>query len=83
LSAAAGSRIRSVRLGNGTGIPADNQTVLTLAISSFADTGGDGFTMLATDPGVPQETIADVLLAYIQRHGTVTPGAAGRITQLP
>ncbi len=83
LSAPAGGRIRSVRLDNGTAIPADAQVALTVAISSFADTGGDGYGMLASDPGIPQETMADVLLAYIRRRGSVTPSTSGRITQIP
>jgi len=83
LSAAPGGRLRSVRLDNGTDVAADAQTLLGLAISGFAATGGDGYSVPASGPGIPQETIADVLLTYIQRHGTLSPGTSDRITQLP
>jgi 5'-nucleotidase len=83
LSAAPGARLRSVRLDNGDDVAADSQTTLTIAISSFAATGGDGYAVLADGPGTPEETIADVLLSHIQQHGTVTPSISGRIQQLP
>lgn len=83
LSAVGGARVRSVRLDNGTNVDADSQTLLTLAISSFAGSGGDGYSMFAAGEGIAQETLADVLLADIQRRGTVSPSTSGRITQVP
>jgi 5'-nucleotidase-like protein len=83
LSAAAGARLRSVRLDNGGDVAADAHTLLTVAISSFAGSGGDGYSMLADGQGIPQETIADMLLTYIQRRGTISASPTGRITQLP
>ena len=83
LSAAAGARLRSVRLDNGVDVAADAQILVTVAISSFAGSGGDGYSMLADGQGIPQETIADVLLAYIKQRGTISASPAGRIAQLP
>ena len=83
LSADPGARVRTVQLDSGATVAADSQTHLTLAISSFAGTGGDGYSMFQDGQGIPQETIADVLMAYIQSRGTVAPSTSGRITQLP
>ena len=83
ISAAPGARVRSVRLDNGTDIAADSQPILTLAISSFAATGGDGYAMLADGKGIPQEAIADVLATYVRERGLLSPSTSGRIQQLP
>jgi 5'-nucleotidase len=44
--------------------------------------GGDGYTMLADGNGTSREVMADVLLAYIQGLGTVSPVVDGRIDDL-
>jgi 5'-nucleotidase len=80
-TAPAGSRVRSVALSDGTPILPD-ASVYTLATNDFVNAGGDGYTMLADGNGSSREVMADVLLAYIQELGTVTPVIDGRIDDL-
>jgi 5'-nucleotidase len=77
----AGSRVQSVTLDGGTPIQRDG-TVYTLATNDFVNLGGDGYTMLNDGTGTTREVMADVLLAYIQQQGTVTPVVDGRIDDL-
>lgn len=78
----AGSRVLSVQLPDGTPIPPD-ATTYTFATNDFTNAGGDGYTMLADGQGTSREVMADVLAAYIEELGTLTPTTAGRITRLP
>jgi 5'-nucleotidase len=57
-------------------------TVYTLATNDFVNVGGDGYTVLADGMGTSREVMADVLLAYIQELGTVSPVLDGRIDDL-
>ena len=77
----AGSRVVSVTLDDGTPIPPDS-TTYTFATNDFVNAGGDGYTMFVGEHGVTREVMADVLLAYIEDLGTITPAVEGRITRL-
>jgi 5'-nucleotidase len=78
-----GARVVSVELEDGTPIHPDSTTYV-LATNDFVNAGGDGYSMLAADPGdsVTREVMADVLLEYIQDLGTITPEIEGRIVRL-
>ena len=78
----AGSRIVSVELSDGTPILPDG-TLYSFATSDFVNAGGDGYTMLADGQGVTREIMADVVQAYIEFLGTITPTIEGRITKVP
>jgi 5'-nucleotidase len=78
----AGSRVLSVSLTDGTPILPD-ATTYTLATNDFVNAGGDGYAVLRDGQGITREVMADVLLAYIQSLGTITPTTDGRITKLP
>lgn len=82
LSAAAGARVQSVALDDGTPILA-NSTTYTLATVDFLNAGGDGYTMLADGQGTTREIFADVVTLAITALGTITPTTDGRITQVP
>lgn len=81
-SNAAGSRVQSIVLDNGTPI-LNNATTYTFATNNFINAGGDSYAMLNDGQGVVQEVLADVVVAYIQGLGVITPGIAGRIVVLP
>lgn len=78
-----GSRVVSVELDDGTSILPDD-TTYSLATNDFVNAGGDGYTMLAADPGdtVTREIMADVLLEHIQAEGVITPTLEDRIVRL-
>jgi 5'-nucleotidase len=71
----------SVTLSDGTAI-ARNATTYTLATNDFVNAGGDGYTVLADGTGTSRAVMADVLLAYIQEKGTISPLLDGRIDDL-
>jgi len=77
-----GSRVTSVTLDGGTPILADG-TLYTFATNDFVNAGGDFYTVFRDGQGITREVMADVLLAYIQGLGTITPTTSGRITKLP
>jgi 5'-nucleotidase len=80
---AAGSRVTSVTLADGTPIPADG-TTYTMALPNFVNAGGDGYTMLADGQGTTREVDADVMLAYVEEIGpSLTPTLDGRISKQP
>lgn len=74
----AGSRVVSVELEDDTPILPDG-TLYSLATNDFMNAGGDGYTMFVDGQGVTREVMADVLIAYIQDQGTITPTIEGRI----
>lgn len=78
----AGSRVTSVELADGTPVLPDG-TIYTFATNDFVNAGGDSYTMLADGQGATREVMADVVQAYIQDLGTITPTIEGRITTLP
>jgi 5'-nucleotidase len=77
---AAGDRVTSVELEDGTPIAPDG-TIYTLATNDFVNAGGDGYTMLADGAGVTREVMADVFLEFIEGD-TLTPTLEGRIVDL-
>ncbi|MBI4815004.1 MAG: 5'-nucleotidase C-terminal domain-containing protein [Deltaproteobacteria bacterium] len=80
-SNAAGSRIVSVTLDNGTPIPND-ASMYSLATTDFINNGGDGYTMLADGSGSSRELDAVVLAELVKKRGTISPAIEGRITRL-
>jgi 5'-nucleotidase len=82
---AAGSRVTSVQLDDGTPILAD-ATTYTVALPNFVNVGGDGYTMLNDGQGVTRDLDAAVMLAYMQEFGPNFDPASyplDRITKLP
>lgn len=82
---AAGSRVTSVQLDDGTPILAD-ATTYTVALPNFVNLGGDGYTMLNDGQGVTRELDAAVMLAYMEEFGPNFNPASyplDRITKLP
>lgn len=78
---AAGSRVVSASLNDGTPILPD-ATTYTLATNDFTNAGGDGYRMFADGQGTTRDLMANVLLEYM-RGKTLTPTTDGRITRLP
>ena len=79
VTAAAGSRVRSVTLADGTPIP-DDSTTYTLVTNDFTYGGGDGYTMLDNGTGVSRDLMANVVMDWIAGEGTITPSTDGRIS---
>lgn len=79
VGAAAGARIVSMALEDGTAIPEDG-TVYTLVTNDFTWTGGDLYTMLDNGTGVSRDLMANVVLDWITAEGTISPTTDGRIT---
>jgi 5'-nucleotidase len=76
-----GSRVVSVTLSDGTPVAPD-ATTYTLATNDFMNAGGDGYTVLADGMGTSREVMADVVLAYIEAKGTISPLIEGRSDDL-
>ena len=81
-SNAVGSRVTLVTLTDGTPIPNDG-TLYSFSTNDFVNAGGDFYTMFADGQGTTREVMADVVQAYIQDLGTITPVIEGRITKIP
>lgn len=75
----AGQRIVSIKLDDETPIPNDDSAKYSLTTSDFVASGGDGYTMLAGGDGTTRDKAADVLLAYLQAHNTLSPKTDGRL----
>ncbi len=71
-----GHRISDLRVD---GRPIDLHRSFTLAINSYRAAGGGGFPWLADAPRVEEidRTMADLMVDFFRRHGTVTPHADG------
>ncbi len=75
-----GSRVISIRVGNA---PLDDKRMYTVATNDFVSQGGDGYTMFADasrllpDPDAP--LLANEVMTYIRKLGTVKTGVEGRI----
>lgn len=78
---AAGSRVVSVALTDGTPIPPDS-TTYTATTNDYTNAGGDGYTMLADGQGVSRDLMANDVREYIAAQGTISPTVEGRITRL-
>ncbi len=76
-----GSRVVSVTMNDGTPILPDG-TIYTLALNDFLNAGGDGYTMFVDGQGVTREVLADIVGAYIESLGTITPVIEGRIVDV-
>ncbi len=80
-SRAAGSRILSVTLNDGTAV-APNGTTYTATTNDFTNGGGDGYVELRDGQGTTRNLMADDLVNYIKAKGTLTPTIDGRIDDL-
>jgi 2',3'-cyclic-nucleotide 2'-phosphodiesterase (5'-nucleotidase family) len=75
-----GERVTAIRVG---GAPLDETKLYTVAVNDFISRGGDGYTMLASaarqlpDPDAP--LLANEVMVYIRKLGTVTTGVEGRM----
>jgi 5'-nucleotidase len=77
----AGSRVLDVTLDDGTPVLSD-ATTYTAATNDFTNAGGDGYTVLADGQGTTRNIMANDLMDYIQRLGTLTPTTDGRIDDI-
>ncbi len=79
----AGSRVTAVQVD---GKPLDRQAKYRLATNDFMLKGGDGYTMLAEGNVILDELdaklLADDVMTYIAKAGTIAPKVEGRITLL-
>jgi 5'-nucleotidase len=82
-SAAAGSRVQSVELNDGTPIPNDASVSYSFVTNDFVNAGGDSYTVFKDGQGVTRNIMANDLLEYIKALGALTPTTDGRITKLP
>ena len=78
-SRAAGSRVLSVTLEDGTPVKQDG-VLYSLAVPDYVNSGGDGYTMLKDGHGVVQDLLADVLVQYITAVTPVRPSVDGRLS---
>lgn len=63
------------------GQPVDDERVYSVAMSDFMASGGDGFEMFKDAPVfTDRQKMSDILIAHMERLGTVTPREEGRIT---
>jgi 2',3'-cyclic-nucleotide 2'-phosphodiesterase (5'-nucleotidase family) len=80
----AGSRIGSVEIG---GVPLDTQAKYRLATNDFMLRGGDGYTMLGEGHVIVGELdgklLADSVISYIAKAGTIAPKVEGRVVFVP
>jgi hypothetical protein len=82
-SADAGSRLRSLRLDDGTLISSDATTYI-VAMSDRISAGADGYGVLTeTSPTPSRDLVIDILAEYLKGKGSVTPTLAGRIVAVP
>ena len=80
LKAAAGSRVKSVMVGDG---PLDEGATYTLATNDFMARGGDGYRVFSgaknlIDP-IDAQLMASQVIDYVAAEGTVSPKVEGRI----
>ena len=74
-----GSRIVSVEVG---GAPLDEGKTYRVATNDFLARGGDGYPFADADPLLPADDsplLANEVMAYVERLGTVRAGLEGRI----
>ena len=79
--AAAGDRVRDVRIG---GQPLQADKTYTLAIPDYVLKGGDGYTMFAGHPVLVGPEAGNMLVAalekYVAAQREIAPKVDGRIT---
>jgi 2',3'-cyclic-nucleotide 2'-phosphodiesterase (5'-nucleotidase family) len=75
-----GSRVTSILVD---GKPLDEKRIYTVATNDFMSRGGDGYTMFVNDtrllPDPDGPLLANDVMVYIRRIGTVKTGVEGRI----
>jgi 5'-nucleotidase/UDP-sugar diphosphatase len=75
-----GRRVLSIRVG---GKPLDDKRMYRVATNDFLSRGGDGYTMFVNDarllPDPDGPLLANDVMVYIRRLGTVKTGVEGRI----
>ena len=75
-----GKRVTSIRVG---GKPLDAKRIYTVATNDFLSRGGDGYTMFVNDarllPDPDGPLLANDVMVYIRKLGTVKTGVEGRI----
>jgi 2',3'-cyclic-nucleotide 2'-phosphodiesterase (5'-nucleotidase family) len=75
-----GSRVISIRVGDA---PLDDKRMYTVATNDFMSRGGDGYTMFVNDarllPDPDGPLLANDVMVYIRKLGTVKTGVEGRI----
>ena len=80
-SASAGGRVSNVVVG---GQPLDLAASYTLAANDYIAGGGDGYKMLKGSQvlvgGLSAKLLANDVMAYIRKLGSVSPAVEGRIT---
>ena len=80
LSRPPGERVIAIRVG---GVPLDDTKLYTVATNDFLARGGDGYTMFTdaarqlADSDAP--LLANDVMVYLRKLGTVTTGVEGRI----
>ncbi len=82
VSRAAGSRVVSVTLDDGTPIPNSSAFTVTATTNNFTNAGGDGYTMFADGQGTTRDLLANVVADYVKANPNVTNTTNGRITRL-
>jgi 2',3'-cyclic-nucleotide 2'-phosphodiesterase (5'-nucleotidase family) len=82
-SAPAGSRVSEVMVG---GAPMEADKVYTVAVNDFILGGGDGYDALGggriVTEGPTGQLMANDVMAYVEKLGTVNVGVEGRIRKL-
>jgi 5'-nucleotidase / UDP-sugar diphosphatase len=82
-SAPAGSRVSEVMAG---GAPLEADKVYTVAVNDFILGGGDGYDALGggriVTEGATGQLLANQVMAYVEKLGTVNVGVEGRIRKL-
>jgi 5'-nucleotidase / UDP-sugar diphosphatase len=82
-SAPAGSRVSEVMVG---GAPLEADKVYTVAVNDFILGGGDGYDALGggriVTEGPTGQLMANDVMAYVEKLGTVNVGVEGRIRKL-
>jgi 5'-nucleotidase/UDP-sugar diphosphatase len=75
-----GKRVTSIRIG---GKPLDAKRIYTVATNDFMSRGGDGYTMFTNDarllPDPDGPLLANDVMVYVRKLGTVKTGVEGRI----
>jgi 2',3'-cyclic-nucleotide 2'-phosphodiesterase (5'-nucleotidase family) len=82
-SAPAGSRVSEVMVG---GVPLEADKVYTVAVNDFILGGGDGYDALGggriVTEGATGQLLANQVMAYVEKLGSVNVGVEGRIRKL-
>jgi 2',3'-cyclic-nucleotide 2'-phosphodiesterase (5'-nucleotidase family) len=79
----AGSRVSNIMIG---AAPLDTAKTYKMATNDYAAGGGDGYKMLRKAKvlvgGLSAKLLANDVMAYIRKQGTVSPKIEGRIKQM-